>query len=128
MNNYEELKGKFPKMYENVSCGCSHPSSWNKLVMKLSAAINEIDKENKIRVVQTKEKYAALRFYTECVPSEINKTVEVLIAFAEELSTTICQRCGNGGKVREHGAWYWTLCDDCDDKRRNPRGEVDATL
>lgn len=55
---------------------------------------------------QIKEKFGGLRFYV----GEASIQMHDLIDVYEELSFTICERCGAPGKVRSTG-WIKTLCD-----------------
>ncbi len=58
------------------------------------------------QVVQVKEKYGGLRFYSNSGTDEIF----ALIDTAEEKSTEICEICGEPGEARGHG-WIMTRCD-----------------
>lgn len=116
-NNYEELKKKFPDMYENVYCGCDHPVGWNALVMELSEKLNVLPIA--IRVAQTKEKYGGLRFYVDYYNDSylfdgksFVTIADELINEAEQKSFTICQDCGTGGRLYTDG-WNMTLCENC---------------
>ena len=84
---------------------------------------------------QVKEKFGLLRIYYECEFPEINNLpkhikelpenkiklndivsksysyVDGVIDFAEHLSGTICEVCGEDGELRE-GSWSKTLCDE----------------
>lgn len=56
--------------------------------------------------LQVKEKFGALRFYvSNCTDAQYSH-----IDFAENMSTTICERCGARGKQRRTG-WISTLCN-----------------
>ena len=65
-------------------------------------------------VVQVKEKYGTLRFYTGgTTPSrEVDDKIQEYVSFAEMLSECICETCGKPGSLRPMG-WYKTLCYDC---------------
>lgn len=69
------------------------------------------------QVVQVKEKFGTLRFYTQGGSKEIDD----LINEAEEKSATTCEQCGKPGKSRNHG-WIRVLCDECENKRRQTHG------
>src|ERR1041385_1882792 len=47
-------------------------------------------------VVQVKQKFGGLRFYTNNCPGSIHD----VISFAEQLSYTICEDCGAPGEIR----------------------------
>ena len=59
-------------------------------------------------VVQVKQKFGGLRFYTNWGTDKIYE----LINEAEEKSYTVCESCGEVGRVRD-GGWISTLCDKC---------------
>ena len=62
-----------------------------------------------IEVIQVKEKFGGLRFYTSYTTKELN----ALIDEAEEKASKTCERCGKKGKLRCRRGWYATLCDEC---------------
>ena len=61
------------------------------------------------KVVQVKEKFAGLRFYTNAVPS--NDVFDIIQVY-ESLSYRVCEECGAHGYDRT-GPWLRTLCDNC---------------
>lgn len=60
-------------------------------------------------VVQVKEKFGGLRFYTGGTTEEFLD----LIDEAEKASYVICERCGEKGEMRPELGWIKTLCDNC---------------
>lgn len=61
-------------------------------------------------VIQVKEKFGGLRFYTRGTVWEIDRMIED----AEELSYKTCESCGASGKQDENQVgWIVTLCDEC---------------
>lgn len=85
---------------------------WSKIINNLYDA-----KPKRTNVVQIKEKYGILRFYCTYEPEWYSDLIE----YYEKKSGTICEKCGNPGKIRsENRYWILTLCDDCDklDKRQ----------
>jgi len=58
-------------------------------------------------VLQVKEKFGGLRFY---IGYGSKRTFD-LIDKAEHDSYTICEVCGEPGKLREDLGWILTLCD-----------------
>lgn len=61
-----------------------------------------------MHTVQVKEKFSELWFYLDGATDEARS----LIRATSERSTSICERCGEPGTVREMGAWLYTLCDE----------------
>jgi hypothetical protein len=58
-------------------------------------------------VLQCKEKFGGLRFYTGAVTDEMHDVINR----AEYKSYTICEECGAPGVART-GGWIKTLCDE----------------
>jgi hypothetical protein len=59
--------------------------------------------------LQVKQKFGILRFYMRGGSPEMNE----LINEADRKSLTICEGCGNPGKIRQD-TWISVLCDECD--------------
>ena len=68
-----------------------------------------ITDEFPFEVVQVKEKFGGLRFYTNYT----NDKIEKLITKYERKSFRICERCGKKGKLRADLPWIQTLCKKC---------------
>lgn len=82
---------------------------WFMILDNLCSSIYYYCKHKKIdfpKVVQVKEKFGTLRFYT----NGHDDTIDKLISFAEAMTTSTCEVCGNIGKTR-NGGWIRTLCD-----------------
>jgi len=79
-----------------------------------SGLINELYdfKPEYTKVVQVKEKFGGLRFYTDGTTEAFMN----LIDDCEKRSYIICEECGKEGKIRENRAWILTLCDECNAK------------
>jgi hypothetical protein len=60
----------------------------------------------RFEVIQVKEKFGTLRFYTNYT----TENIETLIQKAEEKSAKTCEICGEPGTQRYDG-WVQTLCD-----------------
>jgi len=59
------------------------------------------------RAVQVKEKFGTLRFYVDGGSPEM----QAVIAFAEDMSSRMCEQCGAPAHTRA-GGWVRTLCDE----------------
>lgn len=82
---------------------------WYELIRELCEELKELipeDAEEEFEVVQVKEKFGGLRFYTNWATEEMYEKIEE----AEGKSFKICEECGQPGKVRG-GGWIRTLCD-----------------
>lgn len=69
----------------------------------------------RLRAVQVKSKFASLRYYTDGLET---RKIRKLIDQAESKSHTVCELCGNDGRLRD-GGWMETLCDPCYISREN---------
>ena len=65
------------------------------------------DTEHTFKVVQVKEKFGTLRFYTSH-GDEFIHACELLYGCCTEV---ICETCGEPGLIRK-GGWYQCLCDE----------------
>lgn len=93
--------------------GFACDNGWYDLIYNLCKDIKKItDKDPRLTdfiVLQVKEKFGGLRFYTGPATDEIFK----LIHEAEKKSYEICERCGKKGKLHQRLGWLKTLCPDC---------------
>lgn len=138
LQNY--LIKKFPNLY--TECGSNHSftlfgfecnDGWFRLILWLSRYLQDyIDQQNEwakkypdkylpvkqIKVVQVKEKFATLRFYT----SGGNERTEAIISFAEYMSGFICEETGktNNIGVNKKG-WFKTQHVDTN---KNPKNYI----
>ena len=84
---------------------------WAVLVKECHEKLISIDPDYKL--VQVKEKFGGLRFYfNPSIPVYTRKMHDV-IADVERRSFSICEICGEVGKLRKtlKTNWYKTLCD-----------------
>ena len=65
--------------------------------------------ESGFKIVQVKQKYATLRFYTNVTTDAIDEAIDR----AEERSAITCENCGKPGTLRHRGYWCYTACDGC---------------
>lgn len=100
--------------YEQASVGIACGDGWFRLIDGLCSNIlwhqQWLEKQNKpfkpVKVLQVKEKFGTLRFYTQGGDDYING----LISLAETMSNHICEECGDVGHKRGQG-WIKVLCD-----------------
>ena len=81
------------------------PKGWYSLVDPLIKMVEELGG----KVYQIKEKFGSLRFYYSL--NDLEGKVRQAVDKAEKESVTICQECGQPGKLRD-GSWYRTLCNN----------------
>lgn len=103
---------------KNLMCfGFECDDGWFDLIWKLcenieieikTITIPNNDKYVSFKVIQVKEKFGGLRFYTNWGNEQIHKFIDK----AENESYDICEVCGKPGRVRED-SWVKTLCDEC---------------
>lgn len=88
---------------------------------------NPTDPMLEFSVVQCKEKFGGLRCYADFPEGEVRERLQGAIALAEMLSYTICETCGQPGKVGGEG-WIKTLCTVCRAKQSEAtaKSTVDA--
>lgn len=96
-------------MVWGVECG----DGWFDLLWELCESIeNELNNlpeeiEFPFQVLQIKEKFGTLRFYTNWETEAIGK----LIQEAEDKSAETCEVCGKPGKLQGDG-WLYTACEE----------------
>jgi hypothetical protein len=88
-------------------CGFYPPAGWIPLVVELDSRLQA---NPDYRIVQVKEKFGGLCFYTD----GLTESEKQIVQAAEEQSYHICQQCGgcDGVELRNYG-WYATLCAVC---------------
>jgi hypothetical protein len=92
-----------------IECG----DGWYWLIDELCAALQyETDKFNapQVQFSQIKEKFGELRIYTDSNDSDVQKAQ---MGFAEDLSTKICENCGQMGATKTKTGYVNTLCEKC---------------
>ena len=116
MDNYEELKNKYPDMFGNVRCGYSAPEGWSGVINELSEKLNTICEKTgvKINVSQVKEKFGCLRFYIDIKSNKetewTSPFIHAIINRYESQCWRICQSCGEYGHPYG-GDYRATLCE-----------------
>lgn len=103
----EKLKTPFELF--NVECG----KGWFELLKPIFNYIEEYNKDEsnteKIEVLQVKEKFGGLRFYTNFETDELSKLIEE----AEFKADNTCELCGSTEKVGKKLGWITTCCEEC---------------
>ena len=77
---------------------------WNDIIYDLNKKL-EAEKPD-YQILQIKEKFAGLRFYTDKMPYPAWDAVSE----AEKLSYETCEECGRPGKIWSRKGWVRTLC------------------
>lgn len=80
-------------------------AGWSKLIDEVFDALGTI--KGQIKIIQVKEKWGGLRIYTDYRNEKLEETISAI----EQKSFTICEVCGDPGKLTNYNGWYRTLCD-----------------
>ena len=72
---------------------------------------------DKFRIMQIKEKFGTLCFYTNGIPQESN--IFDIIDKYEAMSAHICMNCGKPAETKDSDGWLDTLCDSCAKQQAN---------
>ena len=85
---------------------------WRDLIERACDRISAmLGSEERVEILQIKEKYGTLRVYWRGKVSERSKqTVEGIIALAEARSATTCEQCGEKGRLYRAGGVPMTRC------------------
>lgn len=86
---------------------------WFKIIYNLCKEIDFLlteEERKNFKVLQMKEKFGGLRFYTANTPKRLKNKIYSLISKAESESFNICEVCGHRGKPRKDLSWIKTLC------------------
>lgn len=121
----EKLFKDFPLLYDkeesvriSLMCfGFECGDGWYQLIRELSEKLmpliekarNEQDEDAcRMRAVQVKEKYGTMRFYMSSETGEMAKLIDEYT----DASASICEQCGEPGRIRSSGYWMSTRCDE----------------
>lgn len=87
----------------------------HNLCEELAKCIHDSDEPVKFVVTQIKEKYGTLRFYyyLEDGDFETREQIDEIIDKYEGLSATVCECCGNPGKLLEKHGQLMARCEEC---------------
>ena len=109
LNFLEKLKTKYffvkDLRYLEIEKG------WFDLVENLCEDILQLDPPESFEVVQIKQKFGGLRFYTSKICSG---EIEQLISKAESDSYTICESCSKPGKKVCPNSYIYITCEECE--------------
>jgi len=98
-----------------MSRGFTHGDGWYEIIYQLCERLEPLvaaldDGGAAFQVLQVKEKFGALRFYTDGSNDEIEAEIDA----ASELSVKTCEVCGNpGNNEADETGWWKTLCVAC---------------
>ena len=98
------------QMESLIGFGFEIGDGWYDLLEALIRGISIIDTEKKVKVVQVKEKFGTLRFYTG---GYFTDAIDELIRLAENKSGETCEICGRPAKTESDNHWLSTICEGC---------------
>lgn len=84
-----------------ADCG----KGWRSLIEPLI----DLCEANNVEILQIKEKFGELRFYTGNTPAKILDHIDQIC----EQSREVCENCGLPGKIKSTGGWLKCLCEQC---------------
>lgn len=109
--NFPFFHPQAPLTESLMAFGFECGDGWFSLIKELCEKLKAL-KLKDFRVLQVKEKYGGLRFYTGSVETKKADEVFRLIDEAGGKSYTICEACGKPGQPNKDG-WIETLCESC---------------
>lgn len=115
----QELIDAHP-ILQDVECGVYIGDGWVPLVHKFCTVVERHTQTHKnaprVIIGQIKEKFGTLRCYVDQGDKYIHGAKDMM----EMASCSICEDCGETGKVRA-GGWIRTLCDVCEIRQKKLR-------
>jgi len=113
VQDFPDLFREYKRPQTAMMFGCEHGDGWEPILRRMCERL-EVTKQH-VTLLQVKEKWGTLRVYWQ---GGDEKVAEIVHA-AEDESMSVCELCGNVGRVRDTG-WIVTRCDDCMLPKRAP--------
>lgn len=82
---------------------CGH--GWRSLIEPLI----DLCEANNVEILQIKEKFGELRFYTGNTPEKILDHIYQICSQSGE----VCENCGEPGTIKTTRGWLKCLCEQC---------------
>lgn len=112
-NRFNFFKPERPITEALMAFGFEHEDGWFDIIWNLCEDLEVLIKEENIQdfeVVQVKEKFGSLRFYTDGGTNSIYNRINK----AEGDSSATCEKCGKQpAKSTTERSWIKTLCEEC---------------
>lgn len=108
---------KYPEIWGKLRYGSfEFGSGWYPLIIEMSEEIRALmEKDESVReafksadYIIAKEKFGQLRIQGIVSSNELDKIIDKY----ERLSVRTCETCGNEGKLKCAGNWYYTSCEE----------------
>ena len=107
-------KSAFGRPVELEDCKLSVGPGWQDLIEECYNLCVKYE----VNILQVKEKFGTLRFYTGAAAKEFHDKISDICA----RSANICESCGDHGELIRIGGWYYTYCGPCTNKLKKARG------
>lgn len=108
-----------PYQLFGIECGDGWGCLYEPIIDYINNYNEDKEDEDKICVLQIKEKFGQLRIYVSHMTDELSKMIDD----AEEKSAYICEECGSDKNVgMVIGSWYYTVCFGCLRKEAMKKG------
>jgi hypothetical protein len=120
-----KLYEKYPKLFKQkdlpmdqtcMNWGICTENGWYWLIDNLCSCIQDyidVNKKKQVEIVQLKEKFGSMRFYT----NHSDDLISGMIWLAEHYSWNICEKCGSTNDITHTKGWIKTLCKKCAEKK-----------
>jgi len=112
MANIDDLCGLYPQILAPLGTeGFECDDGWYWLVENLCKMLQHCADNGQPQAVVwcVKEKWGKLAVYADNTTAEMDAVID----FAECLSESICERCGNTSATQNEHGYIVTLCDTC---------------
>ena len=106
-NQYQYLVDLSDYRNPIIFFGVETHEGWKSIIDDIFSKLIVLDPDKKTRVVQIKEKFGTLRFYV----IHSNKKIDELIRDNETKSSSICEICGEPGRLDTIDGWHRTRCE-----------------
>ena len=108
-DRFSFFKPKKSLMESLMGFGFDCDDGWFDIIYSLCEEVEKLVKDIKeFEVIQVKEKFGGLRFYTNFSNDEIHK----LVGEAMKKSQRTCEICGKVGTLCSKNNWVKTLCEE----------------
>lgn len=115
INLSKPIRQFYPFEGFGIECGEGWYNILDKLCTKIESYLDKnLEEKKAFKILQIKQKFGGLRFYTSFSCAEIQK----YIGIAEKESYKTCEVCGEPGEYNVLGFYILTLCKKCIENRK----------
>lgn len=111
MRNYSIVQPDLTLQNNLMAFGFMCEKGWHELIIELLDKLQKIENREHLgmTITEIKEKYGELRVYISHGTDEMFE----LIDWYTEKSKTVCEICGEPGKLHKVKGWLMTRCNNC---------------